>query len=147
MTDTGRIAAVVNYWFASGSALPSFTLPFNLRLMTAMGAAPGNVSGSNGTEATGSNCPGYTALGSTLGSGATFSTFSATTPIPIVNNNAVTWAATGTWTSIPGVEIWDNSATKLRYMQGTVTSAITGVVNGDSVQFGASSISASPVQW
>jgi hypothetical protein len=145
MTDTGRTAVVVNYWYAnSGTAPPASTPPFHLRLMTAMGAGNGNVSGSNGTEATGSNCPGYTALGNSMGSSPTFSTFSATSPAAIVNNSAVTWSATGTWTSIPGIEIWDNAGTPLRYMQGTVTSAITGVVNGDSVQFAASSVSANP---
>jgi hypothetical protein len=147
MTDTGRVAAVVNYWFAHNlTAPPAATSPFHLRLMTAVGT---NTSGANGTEATSGSFAGYTALGSSMGADPTFSTFSATTPIPIVNNSSVTWAATGTWASaIPGVEIWGTeSPTPLRYMQGSVTSPITGVVNGDSVQFAASSISASPVAW
>jgi hypothetical protein len=145
MTDTGRIASIVNYWFANASAPPAFTTPFNLRLMTAMGAGNGNVSGSNGTEMPTEY--GYTLLGSTMGSNPTFSTFSNTSPAAVVNNTAITWAATGTWPSIPGCEIWDNTATKLRYMQGTVTSAITGVVNGDSVQFAAGAISANFSGW
>lgn len=146
MTDTGRVASVWNYWFNASGAATSPTLPFMLRLMTTMGT---NTSGSNGTEATAGVCPGYTALGSSMGaSGATFSAFSATSPAAVVNNSAVTWTATGTWSSIPGIAIWDSaSGTPLRYLTGTVTSAITGVVNGDSVSFAAGSVSANPSSW
>jgi hypothetical protein len=149
MTDTGRIAGVVNYWYANASAPAGPTAPFHLRLMTTVAAGNGNVSGTNGTEMATAN--GYTSgnnVTNSLGSSPTFSTFSATSPAAIVNQQSVTWAATGTWSlPIPGVEIWDTSATPVRFMQGAVTSSITGVVNGDSVQFAAGAISASPVQW
>lgn len=145
MTDTGRTASVFNYWFNGGSAPPTFTTPFNLRLMTAMGTTPGNTSGANGTELTGAS--GYTALGASMGSSPTFTAFSATSPAAVVNSNAVSWTATGTWTSVAGIEIWDNTATKLRYLIGLLTSAVTGVVNGDTVQFAAGSITANPAAW
>ena len=148
MTDTGRVAAVVNYWFAnSGATLIAFTVPFHLRLMTTVAGGNGNVSGTNGTEATSGNCPGYTALGSTMGGNPTFSTFSATSPAAIVSNSAVSWTATGTWTTIVAIEIWDtNATTPLRYLQGTISN-ITGVINGDTVQFAAGAITVNPTQW
>lgn len=143
MTDTGRVASVWNYWFNASGAATSPTLPFMLRLMTATGT---NTSGSNGTEMTTEY--GYTVGGSSMGaSGATFSAFSATSPAAVVNNSAVTWSALGTWPSIPGIAIWDSAGTPLRYLTGTVTSAITGVVNGDSVSFAAGAISANPSAW
>lgn len=146
MTDTGRTAAVFNYWFvATGTVPPVATPPFHLRLMTAMGTAPGNTSGANGTELTGAS--GYTALGASMGSTPTFTTFSATSPAAVVNSNAVSWAATGTWTSVVGIEAWDTNATPLRYLVGLLTSAVTGVVNGDTVQFAAGSITANPTAW
>jgi hypothetical protein len=145
MTDTGRQAAVFNYWYAnSGVTPPAATTPFHLRLMTAMGSGNGNVSAANGTELSAS---GYTALGSTMGASPTFTTYSATSPAAVSNSNSVSWSATGTWSTVVGIEIWDTAATPLRYMQGTVTSNITGVVNGDTVQFASGSITANPVQW
>lgn len=145
MTDTGRVASIFNNWYASGASPVASTPPFHLRLMTAMGSGSGNTSGSNGTELTGAS--GYTALGSTMGSSPTFGTFSATTPVAVTNNNAVSWSATGTWTTVVGIEIWDTAATPLRFEQGTTTSSITGVVNGDTVQFAAGSISSNPTAW
>lgn len=145
MTDTGRIAAVFNYWFNGGSALPAVATPYWLRLMTAMGSGNGNVAGSNGTEL--SSATGYTAGGASLGASPTFSTFSSASPAAVTNSNAVSWSAGSTWTTVVGIEIWDNSATKVRFLQGTTTSNITGVVNGDTVQFAAGSISANPSAW
>jgi hypothetical protein len=112
--------------------------------MTAMGSGNGNVSGSNGTELSAS---GYTALGSTMGSSPTFGTFSNTSPAAVSNNTAISWSATGTWSTVNGIEIWDTAATPLRFMQGTVTSPISGVINGDTVQFAAGSITANPAAW
>jgi hypothetical protein len=144
MTDTGRVASIFNYWYASGSAPVASTPPFHLRLMTAMGSGNGNVSGSNGTELSAS---GYIALGSTMGSSPTFGTFSNTSPAAVSNNTAISWSATGTWSTVNGIEIWDTAATPLRFMQGTVTSPISGVINGDTVQFAAGSITANPAAW
>jgi len=145
MTDTGRIANVFNFWFAGGSAVSTPTTPFKLRLMTAMGSGNGNVAGSNGTELT--SATGYTAGGSSLGSSPTFSTFSSASPAAVTNSNAVSWSAGSTWTTVVGIEIWDSTGTPARYLQGTTTSSITGVVNGDTVQFAAGSISANPSAW
>jgi hypothetical protein len=145
MTDTGRTANFLNFALNGGTIL-TVTQPYHLRLMTAMGSGNGNASGSNGTEATGSNCPGYTALGSTLGASSPFGSFSSTAP-SASNANAVSWSATGTWSTIVGIEIWDTAGTPLRWFQGTLTSNITGVVNGDTVQFAASATTLNAVGW
>src|ERR1035441_3665339 len=105
--------------------------PYHLRLMTTQGSNT-----ANGTEATSGNCPGYTALGNSLGT--TFC--AAPSGGQQTNANSVTWSATGTWSAIPSIEAWDTAGTPLRYLQGALTSSITGVVNGDSVQFAAGSV-------
>jgi hypothetical protein len=146
MTDTGRTAQVFNFWFNnSGVNLTAATTPFHLRLMTAMGSGNGNVNGSNGTELSGTG--GYTTGGATMGANPTFGTFSAGTPAAVSNNTSISWSATGTWSTVVGIEIWDTAGSPLRYLQGTVTSNITGVVNGDTVQFAAGSITANPSAW
>jgi hypothetical protein len=144
MTDTGRTASFFNFAFNNSGAFPTITAPYFLRLMTAMGAGNGNVNASNGTELSAS---GYTALGNTMGANPTFTAFNATSPAAVSNSNSVSWAATGTWSTVVGIEIWDSAATKLRWLQGTTTSNITGVVNGDTVQFAAGSITANPSGW
>jgi hypothetical protein len=142
MTDTGRTASILNFVIGTGS-LSAATQPLHLRLMTAMGSGNGNVNGSNGTELSAS---GYTALGSTLGASSPFGTFSTSSPSQ-GNANAVSWNATGTWSTVIGIEIWDTAVTPLRWFQGTLTSNITGVVNGDTVQFAASSITLNASGW
>lgn len=149
MTDTGFVAPYINYMFSSATAtMAAITGPLKLRLMTAManGGTGSNVNGTNNTEATSGNCPGYSAGGLTLGSTA-FSTFVAATPAAITNNNSVTWTATGSWTPILGAEIWNSNGTPSRQAQGLLTSTISGVSNGDTVQFAASSISLDAVAW
>jgi hypothetical protein len=150
MTDQSRVNAVMQALFSAtatgGSLTPgtgggsgfAISPPYHLRLMT--------VSGSNtvnGTEATAVNCPGYTAGGSTLG------TQFCAAPVAAVqsNVNAVTWNATGTWTTVPGIEVWDTASTPLRWLQGTVSSPVTGVVNGDSVVFAAAAITSNAQSW
>jgi hypothetical protein len=114
------------------------TPPFKLRLMTVQGSNT-----ANGTEATAGNCPGYVATGSTLGT-----TFCAAPSAGTqANANAVSWNATGTWSAIPSIEIWDSAGTPLRYLQGALTSSITGVVNGDTVQFSAGSVTLNASAW
>lgn len=123
-----------------GSAF-TITPPFLLALMTAQGSNTGN-----GTEATTGNCPGYTPLssgGKTLGSPA----FGNPSAGVITNSNVVSYTVTGTWTTVTSIEIWDSAATKLRYLQGALTSSITGAANGDTVQFSALSISADASAW
>jgi hypothetical protein len=108
-----------------------------------MGSGNGNVNGSNVTELSAS---GYTAGGSSLGASSPFGSFSTTSPSQ-TNANAVSWSATGTWPTLVGVEIWDSAATKLRWFQGTTTANVTGVVNGDTVQFATSSITLNATGW
>jgi hypothetical protein len=150
MTDQNRVNTILQALFsatATGGSLtpgtgggPGFAVspPYHLRLMT--------VSGSNtvnGTEANGTNCPGYTAGGSTLG------TQFCAAPSAAVQSNAssVTWNATGTWTTVSGIEVWDTASTPLRWLQGTVTSPVSGVVNGDSIIFSAAAITANAQSW
>lgn len=149
MTDQNRVNALLQGIFTAstpttwpmgtgGGSSIVLTPPYFLRLMTATGTNT-----SNGTEATSGNCPGYTANGSSLGSSAlgTPSGGSQT------NNNSVSWSATGSWTTITGIEIWDSNSTKLRWLQGALTSSITGVANGDTVSFAAASITANASSW
>ena len=142
MTDQNRVNALMQALYTSST---TFTItpgtgggsafivppPYRLRLMTTQGSNT-----ANGTEATSGNCPGYTALGATLGT--TFC--AAPSGGQQTNANSVTWSATGTWSAIPSIEAWDTAGTPLRYLQGALTSSITGVVNGDSVQFAAGSV-------
>jgi len=119
-----------------GSALV-LTPPYKLRLMSANGSP---INTATGTELT--TTGGYTALGASMGSSA----FGAPTAGVATNSNLVSWAATGTWATVVGIEIWDSAGTPLRWLQGSITS-ITGVVNGDTVQFAIGSISADSSQW
>jgi hypothetical protein len=122
----------------SGGSAQVITPPYSLRLMTVQGSNT-----SNGTEATSGNCPGYTANGVSLGASA----FAAPSGGSQSNNNAVSWSATGSWSTIVAIEIWDNAATKLRWLQGALTSSITGVANGDTVQFAVGSITVNASSW
>ena len=123
-----------------GSALV-ITPPYHLRLMTAVGTNT-----SNGTEATSALCPGYIPL--SVPSNSLGTTFCAAPSAGTQSNsNAVTWTATGTWSTITAIEIWDAAGTPLRWLQGTLTSSITGVVNGDTVQFAAAAITINASTW
>ena len=112
--------------------------PYHLRLMTTVGSNT-----SNGTEATSVNCPGYTAGGSTLGTQFCAAPSAGTQS----NSNTVTWNATGTWTTVNGLEAWDTAATPLRWVQGALTSPISGVTNGDSVIAPAGSLTLNAASW
>ena len=149
MTDQTRVNAIIQALFTSsttftitpgtsGGSAFTMTPPLKLRLMTAQGTNT-----SNGTEATAVNCPGYTAGGSSLGS----SGFAAPSAGQQTNNNSVSWSATGTWSTVTAIEIWDSAATPLRWLQGALTSSITGVANGDTVQFAAGSITVNASAW
>jgi len=150
MTDQSRVNALLQALFSAtatgGSLTPgtgggsgfAISPPYHLRLMTVMGS-----NSANGTEATGSNCPGYTAGGSTLGS-----QFCAAPSAGVqANANSVTWNATGTWTTVPGIEVWDTASTPLRWLQGAVSSPVSGVVNGDSVIFSVAAITTNAASW
>jgi hypothetical protein len=150
MTEQLRVNAIIQALFTSsttftitpgtsGGSAFTMTPPLKLRLMTAQGTNT-----SNGTEATSGNCPGYTAGGVSLGS----SGFAAPTAGQQTNNNAASWSATGSWSTITSIEIWDSAAvTPLRWLQGALTSNITGVANGDTVQFAVGSITINSSSW
>ena len=149
MTDQTRANAIIQAIFTSsttftitpgtsGGSAFTITPPHKLRLMTAQGSNT-----AAGTEATGGNCPGYTAGGVSFGSSA-FGTPSAGQS---TNNNAVNWTATGSWTTITSIEVWDSAGTPLRWLQGALTSNISGVANGDTVQFAVGSVTINASSW
>ena len=117
-----------------GSALV-ITPPYKLRLMSTAGSNT-----ANGTELT--TTGGYTAGGASLG--ATFC--AAPSAGTMSNSNLVSWSASGTWATVVAIEVWDSAGTPLRWLQGSITS-ITGVVNGDTVQFAIGSITVNASQW
>ena len=122
----------------SGGSARIITPPFRLYLMTAQGTNT-----TNGTQATAGGCPGYVATGLSFGASA----FAAASAGQATNNNAVSWSATGSWATITSIEIWDSAATPIRYLQGALTSNITGVANGDTVQFAVSSVTINASSW
>jgi hypothetical protein len=134
MLDQNRTASIMNAILESGTA-PTYPTALHLRLMTANGSNT-----SNGTEATSGTCPGYTAGGVAITFGANSSGTSSST-------NAPSWTATGTWSTITGAEIWDTAGTPLRWFEGALTSSITGVVNGDTVQFAAAAVTLNASAW
>ena len=151
MTDQNRVNAIIQaLWTSStsftitpgtgGGSAFAVTPPFHLRLMTAQGSNT-----SNGTEM--STGQGYTSGSVTSNSlGTTFC--AAPSAGTQSNSNAVSWSATGTWASaITAIEIWDAAGTPLRWLQGALTSNITGVVNGDTVQFAAGAITLNASAW
>ena len=148
MTDRNRVQWMLQAFFTAsatatftpgtggGSALV-ITPPYKLRLMSANGSP---INTTNGTELAGTG--GYTTGGSSLGT-----VFCAAPTAGVMSNsNAVSWTATATWSTINGIEVWDSASTALRWLQGAVT-AISGVVNGDTVQFAISSITVDGSQW
>jgi hypothetical protein len=146
MTDQNRVNWMLQAFFTAsatatftpgtggGSALV-ITPPYKLRLMNAQGSNT-----SNGTEITGS--AGYTAGGASLGTTFCAAPSGGTQS----NSNAVSWSATGTWQTVNAIEIWDSAGTPLRWLQGSIT-AITGVVNGDTVSFAIGSLTINASQW
>lgn len=149
MTDQNRVNAIIQALYTSstsftitpgtgGGSAFTVTPPFHLRLMTTQGSNT-----SPGTEATSGTAPGYSAGGLSLGT-----TFCAAPSAgSMSNSNSVSWNATGTWSTITSIEIWDTAGTPLRWLQGALTSSITGVVNGDTVQFAAASITVNASAW
>jgi hypothetical protein len=157
MTDQALVNKLLSALFTSSSTFTitpgtgggsAFTItpPFRLHLFSTTGTET-----ATGTENVSGTSPGYTggypSGGLSLGSSA-FTTFtsgvSTTPPAPL------TWTATGTWTlGVAGIEIWDSASTAIRYLWGPLTTAIGAsvVVNGDTVSFAISSISASGSAW
>jgi hypothetical protein len=119
---------------AGGPSAKIVTPPFLLLLM---GTAGSNTA--NGTELSSAN--GYTTGGKTMGSPA----FATPAAGVIASSNAVSWTATGAVGPILGMEIWDSAATKLRWLQGTITSVT--LANGNTLTFPAASITGDGSQW
>ena len=150
MTDNARVNAILQALFTSSSTFTItpgtgggsafvITPPYHLRLMTVQGS-----DNTNGTEMTTEY--GYTA--GSVSSNSLGATFCAAPSAGVqVNSNAVSWNATGTWPASPSIEIWDAAATALRWLQGALTSSITGVANGDTVQFAAGAITLNAGSW
>ncbi len=134
MTDRNRVATLMNA-IVNGGAAPTWPTALHLRLLTAQGSDT-----SNGTEATSGNCPGYTAGGVAITFGANSSGVSTST-------NAPSWTATGSWSTITSIEIWDTAGTPLRWFQGALTASITGVSNGDTVQFATGAVTLDASAW
>lgn len=120
----------------TGGTSQTITVPFHLRLYSVIGSET-----ASGTELSTSN--GYTALGSSLGSVFAGSISAG----QFSNANAVSWSATGSWSTVVAIEIWDTAGTPVRYLWGALTANITGVANGDTVQFAAASITVNASQW
>jgi hypothetical protein len=131
---TASVTATFTPGTGGGSALV-ITPPYHLRLMSAAGSNT-----SNGTELAGTG--GYTTLGASLGTVFCAAPSGGTQ----ANSNLVSWSATGTWSTVNAIEIWDTASTPLRWLQGSIT-AITGVVNGDTVQFAVGSVTINASQW
>jgi hypothetical protein len=149
MTEQLRVNALIQAIFTSsttftitpgtsGGSAFIITPPHKLRLMTAQGT-----NSTPGTEATAGGCPGYVAGGVSFGASA-FGTPSAGQS---TNNNAVNWSATGAWATITSIEDWDSAATPLRWLQGALTSSITGVQNGDTISFAVGSVTINASAW
>jgi hypothetical protein len=136
MTDRNRVAKIVNAILNGGSgSLDAWPTGLKIRLLTANGSNT-----SNGTEATAGNCPGYTAGGVTITFGASSAGVSSSSDVP-------SWTASGSWTTVTGCEVWDIAGTPLRWLQGALSASITGVANGDTVQFGSGAVTADASAW
>lgn len=146
MSDRNRVAAIVQGFFTSsttftvtpgtsGGSAYAMSPPLHLRLMTTQGSNT-----SNGSELSGT---GYTTGGATMGSSA----FGAPSSGVATNNNAVSWSVGSSWTTVTSIEIWDTAGTPLRWLQGALTSSISGAANGDTVQFASASISIDMSAW
>jgi hypothetical protein len=136
LTNLYKTSTATTFAPGTGGTALAITLPYHLRLYSVIGTET-----ATGTELTTSN--GYTAGGASLGtvfagtvSGGQFS-----------NANAVSWTATGSWTTAVAVEVWDTSGTPVRHLWGALTANITGVTSGDTVQFAAASVTVNASQW
>ena len=118
---------------AGGGSAFTVTPPFFLRLMTTQGSNTGN-----GTEL---SATGYTAGGNTMGSPA----FGNPSAGVISSSNSVSWTAGAAWSAVTAIEIWDSAATKLRYLQGAITSVT--LANGNTLTFAAAAITADASAW
>lgn len=138
MTDRTLAASFMDSCLHGGTMTTKPTQPLHLRPMTAQGSNT-----ANGTEATSGNCPGYTAGGATMGNPG----FGASSSGVSASANDVTWTATGSWTTITSLEVWDTAGTPVRILQGALTASVTGVANGDTVKAAAGAVTADFSAW
>ncbi len=138
MTDRTWAATLINFSLSSNAAPTKPTQPLHLRLMTAQGSNT-----SNGTEATAGNCPGYTALGVTMGNPS----FGANSSGVSSSSNAQSWTATGAWATIVAGEVWDTAGSPIRLLQGALSTSISGIANGDVVSFAVAAVTADITAW
>jgi hypothetical protein len=138
LTNLFKTSTATSITGGTGGTTQTVTPPFFLRLMSTQGSNT-----SNGTEQANGN--GYVTGGASLGSVFAGSVASGA----FSNANAVSWTATGTWSPATqtSIEIWDSSGTKLRYLQGALTSSITGIANGDTLTFAVAAVSVSAATW
>jgi hypothetical protein len=135
MTDRTWAASLMDFTLHNVAAPTAPTSPLHLRLMTANGTST-----AAGTEL---SATGYTAGGSTMGTPS----FGASSAGVSSSSNAVSWTAGASWTTVTGVEVWDTAGTPKRLLFGALTANITGVVNGDTVQFAAAAVTADASAW
>jgi hypothetical protein len=141
LTNLYKTSTATAFTPGTGGTAFSITLPYRLHLMTAVGTES-----TAGTEmSTGS---GYTAGFNASGGSSLGAVFAGTVATGSFSNaNAVSWTATGTWSTVTSIEIYDSASTAVRHLWGTLTASITGVVNGDTVQFAAASITVNASTW
>lgn len=132
MLDATRRAEIMDAILHGGTA-PTFPTGLTARLMTVQGDDD-----TNGTEATSSNCPGYTPGGVTITFGANAGGASASSLL-------ASWTASGLWTPVPAAEIWDT--TSLRWFQGKLATPFTGVTSGKVVSFDVGFFLLNAVNW
>lgn len=140
LTNLFKTSSVTTITGGTGGTVQTATPPFFLRLFSTAGSNT-----ATGTEQLQSTSAGYTTGGSTLGT-----VFAGTVAAGAFSNaNAVSWTATGTWAPATqtAIEIWDSTATKVRFLEGLLTASITGVANGDTVTFAIGSITVSAAAW
>jgi len=141
LTNLYKTSTATTFTPGTGGTAFSITLPYRLHLMTAVGTES-----SAGTELTTGN--GYTSGFNATGGSSLGTTFAGTVSAGQFSNaNAVSWSATGSWTTVTSIEIYDSASTAVRHLWGTLTANITGVASGDTVQFAAASITVNASQW
>jgi hypothetical protein len=140
MTDQTRVNAALDVLSKNTGTTyntGTFTQPAKVRLMGTMGSNT-----ANGTEL---SMTGYTAGGSTC----VFSTESAgQISGPSSGNGAVSWTnSSGSSATIPGLEIWDSTATALRWYQGAWSGGSITLNNGNTLTIAVNGITLNASAW
>jgi hypothetical protein len=141
LTNLYKTSTATTFTPGTGGTAFSVTLPFRLHLMTAVGSetAAGTELTTGSGYTSGYNASGGQSLGTVFAGSVSGGQFS--------NANAVSWSATGSWTTVTSIEIYDSASSAVRHLWGTLSANISGVANGDTVQFAAASITVNASQW